>query len=253
MDGLNGRRIMITGAAGDIGTAIAVRLVANGAHVTLTDVRSAEEARPTLDRVTAAAASGSGHDYAVLDITCRDEVDAFFESRDTPDVVIANAGIVESAPFLEITEEQWDRHQTTNLTGTFHVVQAAARAMVADAKPGHLVLMGSWVQTVPWPEIAAYSASKAGIKMLARTAALELAEHNVRVNVIAPGIVNAGLAAHQLATEPQYAERVKSAIPLGELQTAEQVAEATAFLCSDHASYMTGSVLLADGGSSLAR
>ncbi len=88
--------------------------------------------------------------------------------------------------------------------------------------------------------------------MLAKTAALELAPHNVRVNVIAPGIVNAGLAGKQLETEPQYAARAKSAIPLGELQTAEQVAEVAAFLCSDHASYMTGSVLLADGGCSLA-
>lgn len=252
MDGLYGRRIMITGAAGDIGSAIAVRLAANGARVTLTDVRSPEEAKPMLDRVTASAADESLPDYAVLDMCNRDEVDAFFASRETPDVVIANAGILESAPFLEITEEQWDRHQTTNLTGTFHIVQAAARALVADGKPGHLVLMGSWVQTVPWPEIAAYSASKAGIRMLAKTAALELAPHNVRVNVIAPGVVNAGLARKQLATEPQYAERVKSAIPLGELQTAEQVAEVAAFLCSDHASYMTGSVLLADGGCSLA-
>jgi NAD(P)-dependent dehydrogenase (short-subunit alcohol dehydrogenase family) len=251
MDGLNGRRIMITGAAGDIGTAIAVRLVANDAHVTLTDVRSPQDASPSLARVAAAATSNADFKYAELDITRRDEVDAFFGSQETPDVVIANAGIVESAPFLEITEQQWDRHLSTNLTGTFHIVQAAARALVAESKPGHVVLMGSWVQAVPWPEIAAYSASKAAIKMLGRTAALELAEHNVRVNVIAPGIVNAGLAAHQLATEPQYAARVKSAIPLGELQTADQVAEVAAFLCSDHANYMTGSVLLADGGCSL--
>lgn len=97
-----------------------------------------------------------------------------------------------------------------NPTGSFNVTQAAARAMIASSKPGHVIMMGSWVESVAWPEIAAYSASKAGIHSLARTAALELAEHQVRVNVIAPGIVNAGLAAHQLATERQYAARSKA-------------------------------------------
>jgi NAD(P)-dependent dehydrogenase (short-subunit alcohol dehydrogenase family) len=107
------------------------------------------------------------------------------------------------------------------------------------------------VQDVPWPEIAAYSASKAGLRMLARSMARELAPHGILVNVLAPGIVNAGLARRQLETEPQYARRAAKAIPLGELQTAEQVARAMAFLCSPDADYMTGSVLLADGGCSL--
>jgi NAD(P)-dependent dehydrogenase (short-subunit alcohol dehydrogenase family) len=107
------------------------------------------------------------------------------------------------------------------------------------------------VQEVPWPEIAAYSASKAGVRMLARSMARELAPHQILVNVIAPGIVYAGLARHQMETEPQYARRIQHVIPLGRLQEAEEVAKATAFLCSDAAAYMTGSVLLADGGCSL--
>ena len=251
MRGLRGRRVVITGAAGDIGAAIARTLLDAGAVVTGTDIKTPESAAPVLDSLRAAAAPDT-FDYEVLDITSRAAVDAFFTAAEPPDVVIANAGIVESAPFLEVTSEQWQHHLDTNLTGTFNVTQAAARAMIAGHKPGHVIVMGSWVESVAWPEIAAYSASKAGIHMLARTAALELAEHQVRVNVVAPGIVNAGLAAHQLATEPQYAARVKSAIPLGALQTVEQVADVTAFLCSDHANYMTGSVLLADGGCSLA-
>jgi NAD(P)-dependent dehydrogenase (short-subunit alcohol dehydrogenase family) len=104
---------------------------------------------------------------------------------------------------------------------------------------------------VPWPEITAYSVSKAGIRMLARQMARELAGHGILVNVIAPGIVRAGLAKRQMETEPQYARRVKHVIPLGEPQTAEQVARATAFLCSEAADYMTGSTLLVDGGCSL--
>ncbi|MER3437976.1 MAG: SDR family oxidoreductase, partial [Chloroflexota bacterium] len=110
---------------------------------------------------------------------------------------------------------------------------------------------GTWVQEVPWPEIAAYSATKAGVRMLAKSMARELAKHKILVNVIAPGIVYAGLAKHQMETEPQYARRIRHVIPLGQLQTAEQVAKATAFLCSSAADYMTGAVLLVDGGCSL--
>jgi NAD(P)-dependent dehydrogenase (short-subunit alcohol dehydrogenase family) len=87
--------------------------------------------------------------------------------------------------------------------------------------------------------------------MLARSMARELAKHQILVNVIAPGIVYAGLARHQMETEPQYARRIQHVIPLGRLQQAEEVAKATAFLCSAGASYMTGTVLLADGGCSL--
>jgi NAD(P)-dependent dehydrogenase (short-subunit alcohol dehydrogenase family) len=127
----------------------------------------------------------------------------------------------------------------------------AARLMVERGRGGRILLVGSWVGEVPWPEIAAYSASKAGLQMLARSAARELASHRILVNVLAPGIVNAGLARHQLETEPQYARRVARVIPLEQLQTPEQVARAAAFLCSAGADYMTGSTLLVDGGCSL--
>ncbi|MFW2381625.1 MAG: SDR family NAD(P)-dependent oxidoreductase [Acidimicrobiales bacterium] len=250
MKGLRGRRIMITGGAGDIGSAIGIAAAAEGAHVSLLDIKDPTDAAPVLARLAEAGGDGRA-DYAVVDTSDPQAVGDWFGDAETPDVVIANAGVVDSAPFLDITAEQWNHHMSTNLTGTFHVLQTAARSMVEAEKPGHIILMGSWVGSVPWPEIAAYSASKAGLQMLARSAARELAAHKVRVNVVAPGIVNAGLARRQLETEPQYAARVATVVPLGSLQTVDQVAEVTLFLCSDHASYMTGSVLLADGGCSL--
>jgi NAD(P)-dependent dehydrogenase (short-subunit alcohol dehydrogenase family) len=245
---LDGRGVVITGGAGDIGAAMGGELSRRGASVTLVDRKSLEEAEPWVER----ARGGSGKvRYAEADVRDRDALEEVLAGLDPFDVAIGNAGIVDSAPFLEITEEQWQNHLDVNLTGCFNLGQAAARLMVEREKPGRIIFTGSWVQEVPWPEITSYSVTKAGLRMLARQMARELAPHGILVNVIAPGIVRAGLAKRQMETEPQYARRVKNVIPLGEPQTAEQVAAATAFLCSDAADYMTGSSLLVDGGCSL--
>jgi NAD(P)-dependent dehydrogenase (short-subunit alcohol dehydrogenase family) len=244
---LTGLGIAISGGAGDIGAAIGAELVRRGAAVTLIDRKSEREAVPWLGRVKEAGPAT----YRRADVRDGPALEAVLRSVDPLDVAIGNAGVVESAPFLEITDEQWQTHLDVNLTGCFNLGQAAARLMVERGTPGRIIFTGSWVQEVPWPEIAAYSASKAGLRMLARSMARELAPHRILVNVLAPGIVNAGLARHQLETEPQYARRVAKVIPLGDLQTDEQVARAMAFLCSPDADYLTGSVLLADGGCSL--
>src|SRR5215217_7963522 len=223
-------------------------LSGHGAAVTLVDRKPPEEAEPWVER----ARGGSGKvRYAEADVRDRDALDGVFAGLDPFDVAIGNAGIVDSAPFLEITDEQWQRHLDVNLTGCFNLGQSAARMMLERGKPGRIIFTGSWVGEVPWPEIAAYSVTKAGVRMLAKSMARELAPHRILVNVIAPGIVKAGLAKHQMETEPQYARRVRHVFPLGEPQTAQQVARATAFLCSDAADYMTGSTLLVDGGCSL--
>jgi NAD(P)-dependent dehydrogenase (short-subunit alcohol dehydrogenase family) len=247
MDRLDGRGVVVTGGAGDIGAAMGAELRRLGASVTLIDRKPPAEAEPWLTR---ARAHGDVA-YAEADVRDRPALEAALAAVDPLDVAIGNAGIVRSAPFLEITPEQWHDHLDVNLTGCFHLGQAAARLMVARGRPGRIVFTGSWVQEVPWPEIAAYSASKAGLRMLARSMARELASHGIRVNVLAPGIVDAGLARHQRETEPQYARRIAHVIPLGDLQTPEQVAQATAFLCSPAADYMTGATLLVDGGCSL--
>ena len=248
MGDLDGRGVAITGGAGDIGAAMGEELSRRGASVTLIDRKAPEEAEPWVEW----ARGGSGKvRYAEADVRERETLDEVLAGLDSFDVAIGNAGIVNSAPFLEITEEQWQNHLDVNLTGCFNLGQSAARLMVEREKPGRIIFTSSWVQEVPWPEITAYSVTKAGLRMLARQMARELAPHGILVNVIAPGIVRAGLAKRQMETEPQYARRIKNVIPLGEPQTAEQVAAATAFLCSDAADYMTGSSLLVDGGCSL--
>jgi NAD(P)-dependent dehydrogenase (short-subunit alcohol dehydrogenase family) len=244
---LAGLGIAVTGAAGDLGGAMALEVARRGAHVTMLDRVSEAEAS---DRVAAVSASGSCS-YRQVDVTDRAGVDAALAAVEPLDVAIGNAGIVEAAPFLEVSQEQWQAHLDVNVTGCFNVGQAAARLMAERGTRGQIIFTGSWVGEIPWPDISAYSVSKAGVRMLARSMARELAESGIRVNVVAPGIVMAGMARRQYEADPAYAKRASVVIPLGELGTAEQVAKATAFLCSPDSAYMTGSVLLVDGGASL--
>jgi NAD(P)-dependent dehydrogenase (short-subunit alcohol dehydrogenase family) len=244
---LAGLGIAVTGAAGDLGHAMAIELAGRGANVTLIDLVSDDEVS---ERIAQVAAVGSCA-YCEADVTDRAAIEAALATIDPLDVAIGNAGIVEAAPFLETTEAQWEKHLTVNLTGCFNVGQAAARLMIERGRPGRILFTGSWVGEVPWPEIAAYSVSKAGVRMLARSMARELAAYGIRVNVVAPGIVWAGMARRQFETDPAYARRASVVVPLGELGTAEQIAKATGFLCSPDSDYMTGSVLLVDGGCSL--
>jgi NAD(P)-dependent dehydrogenase (short-subunit alcohol dehydrogenase family) len=232
--------IAVTGAAGDIGFAMTKELSARGASVTAID------RVPAPDRIVELGCA-----YVEADVTDREAIEAALAAIDPLDIAIGNAGIVEAAPFLQVTAEEWQAHLDVNLTGCFNVGQAAARLMVERGRPGLVLFTGSWVGEIPWPEISAYSVSKAGVRMLARSMARELAPHGIRVNVVAPGIVFAGMARRQYETDPAYARRASVVVPLGELGTAEQVAKATAFLCSPDAAYMTGSVLLVDGGASL--
>ena len=223
---LDGLGIAVTGAAGDLGGAMARELAARGARVTMLDLAAEPD-----DTVGA---------YRQVDVTDRAAVDEALAAIDPLDVAIGNAGIVEAAPFLDV-----------NVTGCFNIGQAAARLMAARGTRGQIVFTGSWVGEIPWPEISAYSVSKAGVRMLARSMARELAGVGIRVNVVAPGIVMAGMARRQYESDPDYARRASVVIPLGEFGTAEQVAKAVGFLCSPDAEYMTGSVLLVDGGASL--
>lgn len=244
---LAGRGAIISGGAGDIGSAVAAELLGRGASVTLLDSLPAERAAATVERLGALGPVA----YRQVDVRDRGALDAILDQVEPLDIVHGNAGIVDGAPFLDITEAQWRDHLDINLTGCFHLGQAAARRMVARNRPGRIIFTGSWVQEVPWPEIAPYSVSKAGLRMLARSMARELAPHGILVNVVAPGIVEAGLAGHQLRTDAAYAARASRVLPLGRFQTPDQIARVVAFACSPANDTMTGAVLLADGGCSL--
>ena len=248
------RVVLITGANGDIGRSLARIFAETGASLALCDLAPRSETETWLAEL---AARGAHTLYRQVDITQPAEVDTFV--RETVrefggvDICLANAGIVERGPLIDLSLEAWRRTLDVNLTGCFVTAQAAARAMIAGGRGGHIVFTGSWVQDLPREGIGAYCASKSGLKMLMKCLALELAGQNVRVNVVAPGWVDAGLTAKNLAVNPQLRAEMESQIPLRRLMPADDFARAVRLLCSEDASYVTGTTFLVDGGASLIR
>ncbi|HEX3053533.1 MAG TPA: SDR family NAD(P)-dependent oxidoreductase [Aggregatilineaceae bacterium] len=249
---LSGKVALITGGAGDLGNEMALHLAQAGADIVLWDVRNEADSRDQIGRVEA---TGKHVLYQQVDVRDRPAVDRaineLVERLGRIDIVCVNAGIVESAPFLEITPESWQRHLDINLTGAFHVAQSAARKMVALQIQGRILFTSTWVSEIPWPEITAYTSSKAGLNMLMKQAARELAPYGIRANAVLPGIVRAGLAGRQMEEDPAYAARVGKVIPLGEPGTAVEIADAIVYLASPQTAYMTGTLLRLDGGCSL--
>ena len=190
-------------------------------------------------------------------VDCRSEsaVQSFFcdlaKSRLTPHVVCCHAGLVRPGPLEDFSRNDFEDTMELNLNAAFVVSQSAVQQWLNEGATGHLIYTSSWVQDVPWPEITAYTASKSALRALMRGYARELADKGIRANAVAPGIVGVGMAKQQWDSDPSYKARAQKAIPLGTLQTPESVAHAFLFLCSPLASYMTGSVLLCDGGCSL--
>jgi NAD(P)-dependent dehydrogenase (short-subunit alcohol dehydrogenase family) len=249
---LDGKHILITGGLGAIGQVVVARLLAHSGRVVVNDILAEEVAA----RIIRNAHWPEGRCvYVRADVTQAAEAKALVERAwgtfGRLDAVLCHAGLVEPAPILETTEQQWDVTQGLNLKAAFLVAQSAAQAMVKHDVKGKILFTTSWVQDVPWPGIAAYCVSKSGLKTLMRGMARELAPLGIRVNAVAPGIVAVGMAKRQWDADPEYRARAAKAIPLGFLQPPESVADAIVFLCSGVAEYMTGATLLVDGGCSL--
>lgn len=249
---LDGKVVLLTGACGDIGQAIAAAVAERGGFLALNDVAS--EAKCSA-MIACLGQSGREPVFVKGDISVRNVADEMVSAALARfghiDICIGNAGIVDPQPILEITGESWCRQLDINLTGCFFIAQAAAKAMVRNKSAGKIIFTSSWVQDVPSETIAAYCVSKSGLKMLAKSMALELGAHKITVNLVAPGFVDAGLSGRMFKAEPGLKEKATERVPLGYIMSAEDVAAAVLLLCSPGADYMTGSTLLVDGGNSL--
>ena len=241
---LEGRIAAITGGAMGIGRATALLFAQEGATVALADVEAdgAEAvAKEIVGRGGRALAAG-------VDVGDAGQVQAFVERVVTEfgrlDVMFANAGIAHSARFLEHPEAQWHRVLRVNLTGVFLCCQAAARQMLTQGG-GRIITTASINGFRGVENLVGYNVAKAGVIELTKTMAVELAQHGIAVNAIAPAQIDTRLT----RTLPEEARRRRTErIPMGRFGEVEEVARAALFLASDDASYVTGHTLAVDGG-----
>ncbi len=243
-DRLSGKTAIVTGAARGIGLAIARAFAEEGARVVLADWLA--------DEVGRAAAGLGGATLAVpTDVgdagQVRALVDAAARRFGGVDIMVANAAVQAEIPFLDLTEEEFDRVIRVNLKGAFLCGQTAARHMVAAGRRGAIINLSSVNAVVAHPVLVHYAASKGGIAMLTKGMAVALAPHGIRVNAIGPGTVDTPINANFFAM-PGMKERFLMRTPLGRIAQAEEIARVAVFLASDEASYVTGTTIYADGG-----
>jgi NAD(P)-dependent dehydrogenase (short-subunit alcohol dehydrogenase family) len=245
---LNGRKAVVTGAKGGMGKAAAILLAQSGADVAVID-RVIEDGE--LEAVAHEIRSLGRRSIAIqADVRSKTEVEQFIQQSvadlGTIDILVNSAGIVSASKMIDMPEEEWDETLDVNLKGTFLCCQAAARTMV-KRRAGNIINIASEYGLRAAVDRGAYCASKAGVINLTRVLALELAEYNVRVNAIAPGVIKTPLS-WRCWTEPAVLKATEARIPLGRLGMPEEVASAILFLASDAGSYITGQNLLVDGG-----
>ena len=239
---------LITGASRGIGAAIAVRLAQDGMAVACT-ATTAQGCASTVARIEAAGGVALGLELRVHDPESVDTALAEVERTLGPvSVLVNNAGVACVAPFTEMTIEDFDRVIDVNLRGVFLCSRAAARRMVSGNIAGSIVNIGSVAGINAFPQRAGYCSSKAAVHHLTKVMSLDLAQHRIRVNAVAPGYVGTDLVTDLVEQGSLDLPSLQRRIPLGELGDVEDVANAVAWLISDQARYITGETLVVDGG-----
>lgn len=242
----------MTGAARErgIGRGIVECLAEEGCDVAINDVGAEDEGRALVEQVRA---RGRRAMFVAADVTDRAQVDAMVtrvEDELGPlDVVCSNAGVAAWQTILETSDETFDHLVGVNLTGAFNVCQAAARAMVARGRPGRIVVTSSVHVQMPFPAMSVYGATKAGLKGMVETMAIELAEHGITVNHIGPGWVRSFIndASPSLQTEDEV-QTTLTLIPAGRPADPREMGRAAVYLASADGDYVTGEFLRVDGG-----
>lgn len=249
MFSLAGKVALVTGASSGIGEACGKILASQGAKVALTARRK--------DRLEKLAGELKQKGLTALPLTMdvtdkkqiNDAVDQIIKEYGRLDILVNNAGVVDFVPFLEMTEESWDRVIDTNLKGCFLVAQKAAREMMKN-KWGRIINISSVAMGgvgIGFPSIVHYCASKGGVVAFTESLADELAPLGILVNCVAPGLIVSEMT-QAMVDDPEQMKEFLPKIPLKRPGTPEEIASAVVYLASDEASYTTGSTLVVDGG-----
>lgn len=244
---LEGKVAIVTGGAQGIGKGIVERYVKENAKVAIFDIDK------DMLEVTEAEMKSMGGDVITftVDVLSKEQifnaVNAVADKWGHIDILVNDAGICPWADFLEIPEEDWDKVMGINLKGYFLMSQAVGRIMSKQKDGGSIIHMSSVNGLAAEAQIAHYNVSKGGINMLTMSMALELAKYNIRVNAICPGFIDTRLNRSDIENEEWLKEYLKT-IPMGRVGKPSDIASAAFFLASDDSAYITGHLLVVDGG-----
>ncbi len=252
---LSGKVALVTGGALGIGEGIARRLAEAGAAVMISDI-NLEAVQEAVKKIREA---GGTAEAVRSDVSRLEDVqkatDATVEKFGKLDILVNNAGIFPSKPVLDVSPELWQKVISTNLSGAFFQAQAAARKMVASGQGGKIINIASIDALHPSGNLVHYDASKGGVAMLTRSMALELAKHHITVNAIAPGGVQTPGASMTMDVGSLSSTQVEimvrdfmARIPLGRMGVPDDIAKPVLFLASSAADYITGELIVVDGG-----
>ena len=244
---IRNKRILVTGGASGIGLGIAKEFGREGGKIFLVDISPENLETATMELVNAGVEVRS----ALASVSDTKSVEQAFQDCDKKlggiDVLINNAGIPGVTPSTELTDEEWQRMIDINLTGMFKCARAAGQRMCAQGH-GVIINLASLYGIAAAPERLGYCVTKTGAVTITKTLAIEWASKGVRVNALAPGYIKTALVNHLLETGAYDIESIEKRTPMGRLGTVQEIADSAIFLASDRARFITGQVLVIDGG-----
>lgn len=233
------KSMVVTGAGGGIGASIARSAAGAGYRVGVLDIDGESAERTAASLTDAVPLEAAVDDPAQVEAA----LDTF---GDIPDAMVNNAGIVRFGPLMDLSIEDWRAVVGVNLTGAFVCSRAAARRM-AERGSGSIVNITSINGVMPGPNAGGYAAAKAGLRLASQQMSIEWGPLGIRVNTVAPGLIDGGMSAPIFA-DPEFRKLRTEKVPARRLGTEEDIAKAVMFLCSDDADYITGHELVVDGG-----
>lgn len=245
---LKGKVAIVTGGNSGIGEAIALELAKQGANIVIDYVAHPEETEREEQEIVAMGDQSIGVQADVSKVEDLQRlIDAAVKTFGRVDIMVNNAGVETRTSILDTTEAQYDKVMNINLKSAFFGTQLAAQQMLKQGGGGRIINITSVHEDWPMPGNTAYCLSKGGMRMLTRTAGLELAPHNILIVGVGPGAVATPINLSTM-TDPALMKKLDDAIPLGRMAKPEEIASVVAFLADDGASYMTATTVFADGG-----